>query len=97
MKKLEHLQFLDGLENKFQQISYLHIDCDLYSSTKDIFDLLGHLIAPGTVIVFDEYFNYAGWKDGEYLAFQEFVLCQSLEYQYITYNSMHEQVAILVT
>jgi hypothetical protein len=27
----------------------------------------------GTVIVFDEYFNYPAWKDGEYKAFTEFL------------------------
>lgn len=37
-------------------IALLHVDCDLYSSTKDIFDNLSDFILPGTVIVFDEWY-----------------------------------------
>ena len=35
-------------------ISMLHIDCDLYSSTKTVFDALNSRIVRGTIIVFDE-------------------------------------------
>ena len=53
-----------------QPVSFLHVDCDLYSSTKAIFDILGDQIVEGTVIVFDEYFNYPGWQHHEFKAFQ---------------------------
>jgi hypothetical protein len=39
-------------------IFLLHVDCDLYSSTKCVFDMPGDRTIPGTVIVFDGYFNY---------------------------------------
>ena len=35
-------------------VGYLHVDCDLYSSTKTIFACLANIIKSGTVIVFDE-------------------------------------------
>jgi methyltransferase family protein len=89
-------KFLRALDNKDLPIAYLHIDCDLYSSTKTIFEMLGVKIKPGTVIVFDEYFNYVGWEDGEFLAFKEFVESKSIRYEYITYNSKDEQVAVLI-
>ena len=54
-------------------VSFLHVDCDLYSSTKTILDLMANQIQPGTVLNFDEYFNYPGWRKGEYLALEEFV------------------------
>lgn len=41
-----------------QKISFMHIDCDLYSSTKIVFDSMGDKIKAGRIIVFDEYFNY---------------------------------------
>jgi len=44
-------------------MTFIHIDCDLYSST--IFDLWGNKIVEGTILVFDEYFNYPGWLHGE--------------------------------
>lgn len=77
-------------------IAYLHIDCDLYSSTQTIFNYLGNHIISGTVIVFDEYFNYPGWQKGEYLAFKEFLSARKLQYEYISYCRNHEQVAIII-
>ena len=88
--------FLESLAGAIPPISYLHVDCDLYSSTKTIFKFLKPYIVRGTVIVFDEYFNYPGWEKGEYLAFQEFVQQHNVDYEYITYNALHEQVAVLV-
>lgn len=32
------------------RIAFIHMDCDLYSSTKCVFDILGDLIGSGTVI-----------------------------------------------
>ncbi len=88
--------FLDAYAKADETIAYLHIDCDLYSSTATIFSQLGHLIKTGTVIVFDEYLNYPGWKDGEWKAFQEFIAARKLNYRYLTYNYMHEQVAVII-
>lgn len=82
--------------NLKSNVRFMHIDCDLYSSTKIIFELLKDNIVPGTVIVFDEYFNYDGWKDGEYKAFKEFITTSNLKYRYIGYNRIHEQVAIII-
>jgi predicted O-methyltransferase YrrM len=78
-------------------IGLLHIDCDLYSSTKIIFDQLAPQIHPGCVIVFDEYFNYPGWEEGEYKAFQEYLEVAGLGYDYIGYNCINEQVAVKIT
>jgi len=48
------------------------------------------------VIVFNEYFNYPGWQEGEYKAFQEFISDTGLSYEYIGYNHLHEQVAVKI-
>jgi len=86
----------DFIQKNANQVAFLHVDCDLYSSTKTILDVLSQYIKPGTVIVFDEYFNYPGWKDGEFKAFQEFVKQHNVSYEYITYNRKHEQVALII-
>lgn len=78
-------------------VAMLHIDCDLYSSTKCVFDLLGNRIGPGAVLVFDEFFNYPGWEEHEYRAFTEFAEARRLSYEYLCYNGEHEQVAIRIT
>lgn len=83
--------------NSSDPLSYLHIDCDLYSSTTTVLRLLAPRILPGTVIVFDEYFNYPGWQHGEFRAFAEFCTEHSVSYEFLTYNSRHEQVAVRIT
>jgi hypothetical protein len=84
------------LNNNKDNVSFIHIDCDLYSSTKTIFDILGERIRKGTIIVFDEYFNYPFWKEHEYKAFQEFVSDRGINYQFIGFNRYHEQVAVKI-
>jgi hypothetical protein len=74
-------------------IALLHVDCDIYSSTKTIFDLAGDRLRPGTVIVFDEYFNYPNWKRHEYRAFQEFVAATGCRYEYIGFTEKNGHVA----
>ncbi len=85
------------LKNYNDTISFLHIDCDLYSSTKTVFENLEKNIVKGTIIVFDEYFNYPGWEKGEFKAFQEFITKTKKEYKYLTYNHLNEQVALIIT
>jgi hypothetical protein len=77
-----------------ENIAFLHVDCDLYSSTKTIFEELGRRIIPGTVILFDEYFNYPGWENHEYKAFQEFIAASGLRYRYI--GQAFYQAAVII-
>jgi len=60
-------------------IAFLHIDSDLYSSCKTILTELNHLIVPGTVIVFDEMFGYKNYKQHEYKAYLEWLNNSSRE------------------
>ncbi|MDB5945282.1 MAG: hypothetical protein JWQ33_308 [Ramlibacter sp.] len=85
-----------ALESGDQPIAMIHVDCDLYSSTKTIFDHLGDRLVPGSVILFDEYFNYPGWRDHEYKAFQELVARLNLRYRYLAYNSREFNVAVQI-
>ena len=74
----------------------LHVDCDLYSSTCTVLELLEDRIVPGTVIVFDEYFNYPGWEQGEHKAFTEFLKRKQCSFEYISYT-VREQMAVKIT
>ena len=64
---------LPAYANKVERVAFLHIDCDIYSSTATIFRELGAKLTPGCVIVFDEYFCYPGFERHERLAFREFL------------------------
>lgn len=80
-----------------EPFAFVHMDADLYSSTKTVFDHGFDRFVPGTVIVFDEYFNYPGWKNHEHKAFTDFVEQYSGGFEYFGYNAMHEQVAVALT
>mmetsp|Transcript_2948 Transcript_2948/g.3453 ORF Transcript_2948/g.3453 Transcript_2948/m.3453 type:complete len:170 (-) Transcript_2948:8-517(-) len=69
-------------------IKLMNIDCDMYSSTKDVFDLVHKRVIQGTIIIFDEYVQNPNWKEDEYKAFQEAVeeyggTMNILEYQWL--------------
>lgn len=80
-----------------QPVAFLHADADIYSSTKTIFAFLGNRITAGTIIVFDEYFNYPGWQAHEYKAFAEFVETQCVSFKYLSYASRGYSVAVMIT
>ena len=77
-------------------IALLHVDCDIYASTKMIFDLMGDRIVEGTVIVFDEYFNYPNWRNHEFKAFQEFIERSRARYRYIGFSTEKGHVAVKI-
>jgi hypothetical protein len=76
-------------------VAFMHVDCNLYSSTKTVLDLLASRMANGTVILFDEYFNYPNWEQHEFKAFQEFVNTYRIKYTYIAFA--RQQVAVRIT
>ena len=51
-------------------IGLMHVDCDLYSSTRTVLEGMRPFIGPGTVIVFDELYGYGGWQQCEAGAFR---------------------------
>ncbi|HEV8518518.1 MAG TPA: class I SAM-dependent methyltransferase [Burkholderiales bacterium] len=76
---------------------FIHIDCDLYSSTTAVLQLLSPRIVTGTIILFDEYLNYPAWPQHEYKAFQEFVAQTGKSYRYIGFASSASSVAVKIT
>lgn len=78
-------------------VAFLHLDADLYSSTKTVLDLIGDRLEPGSIVVFDEYFNYPGWERHEHRAWREFVERKHVNFEYLCYTSNNEQLAVRVT
>ena len=95
--------FKKTTENK---ISFIHIDADLYSSTKYILDTLKDYIDTDCVVVFDELVNYPGFDgdNGELRAFYEFITENDVDYEWIGMNGTptgmsgyyHENVALII-
>lgn len=94
------------LREKDQKISFLHIDCDLYSSAKYILDQVKDRLDQDCVVVFDELVNYPGFDGptGELRAFHEFFQENDVHYTWIGMNGVpfgmegyeHENVALII-
>ena len=77
-------------------VAFINIDCDLYSSTKTIFkNLKGH-ISSGTIICFDDFFNYPNWQEHEYKAFKEFLDETGFKVEYLGYVYTNTKVALKI-
>ena len=63
-----------------ENVSFLHVDCDLYSSTRSVLDALNAPPSPrlhaGAVIVFDELFNYPEFAGHELRALWDLYACR---------------------
>lgn len=98
--KLHVGRFHDTLPKFIQEypddVAFVHIDCDLYSSAKSVFDHLAPRIKPGTIIVLDDYFNHPGWQQHEYRALREFVEEQKISYEYLGYCRFGMQVSVKI-
>lgn len=77
------------LDEHNSRISLIHIDCDLYQSTKDVLNLLHHkIIQDKPLLVFDEWFyNHSlKYKDHEQKAFIEWTDFNSINYKLVYYD-----------
>lgn len=83
-------------EHPDKTISFLHIDCDLYSSAKEVLDLCNDKIVTGTVICFDEFYNYDGWENYEYKAWTEYCQENNVKCKYLGRVPTYEQVLLEV-
>lgn len=80
-----------------QPVRLAHIDCDLYSSTRTVLEHLGPRLREGSVLVFDDYLGYPGWREHEYRAFEEFSRECSLQWRYLGFDILDRQAAVQVT
>lgn len=81
---------------KGDPIAFLHIDCDTYSSTRDVFSALKENIVSGTVILFDELYNYPNFREHEWKALQELQVEKNIDIDFIGFNIYHRQVIVLI-
>ncbi len=106
--KLVSGMFQDTLSNFLaeheEKVRFLHLDADLYSSTFYVLKMLieKERLQEGTVIQFDELFNYTNWwKDGEFKALQELTLIYKIKYEILGFSFLGcylgQQVAIKIS
>lgn len=89
------------LQDNPGRVRFLHVDCDLYSSTRTVLDLLNARIVPGTVIVFDEMYPWADpedynlWAQGEFRALGEWLAQHDRAFRTLL-RSGHQQCSIQI-
>jgi predicted O-methyltransferase YrrM len=73
-------------------VDFLHIDGDLYSSAVTVLDHVGPRLQPGSIVVFDEFFNFPDWQRHEFRAWQEWLDRTGAGVVYEGYTINNEQV-----
>jgi hypothetical protein len=88
-----------------KRISFIHFDCDLYSSTKCALETFKNYIDKGCIMVFDEFLNFPGFENNSELrAFYEFAKNYNVKYEWIGMNGKplgmssccNEKVALII-
>ena len=82
----------DFLTKNPQNIQFVHMDLDTYESSKFVLSNIKDKFIPGTVIIFDQYYNYSGWKNGEFKALQENL--PDDKFKYLAFSTDNCQVVI---
>ena len=84
-------------------IAFLHMDADIYSSTKEVLTMLNQQIVPGTVITFDEICNFrlsgkmSKWQDQEFLALIEWLDENKREVKVLNRNWAYQASCVVVS
>ena len=69
-----------------EKIAIIHIDVNIYSTSKFILEKTKDKLQSGSIIIFDELVNYNfWWKNGEYKALKEVFLED--EYEFIAFDN----------
>jgi hypothetical protein len=79
----------DFLQRNNQPCAFVHLDCGLYASTLFVLKTLytHNKLVKGTIILFDELYNYQYFENHEFRAFQEFFQSASLGYAWVAHTS----------
>ena len=85
----------DFLKKHNPKINFVHLDMDTYPSTKYALERLKPFFNKDAIIIFDELYNYHGWKNGgEYKALKE--VFKDDEYIFKAFNTLGPEVVIQI-
>jgi len=84
----------DFLKKHNPKINFVHMDMDTYSPTKFTLEKLKPYLVKDAIILFDELYNYPGWKNGEHKALME--VFKDNEFEYKAFNLEDKQCVIQI-
>jgi len=82
------------LDEHNPRIGFVHMDLDTYPSTKYVLERLKPFLVKDSVILFDELFNYSGWKNGELKALEEVFKVE--EFEYLAFSKDGKRVCVKI-
>lgn len=74
-------------------VRLLHVDCDIYSSTRTVLESFHDRLMPGSVLLFDDFLGYPGHEQHEMRAFDEFMAASGLRCELIAACVLGREVA----
>ena len=74
----------DFLSKNNPEISFAHMDLDTYESTKYALAKIKPYLKKGSILLFNEFYNFPGWSVGEYKALTE--IFDEKEYKIIAFS-----------
>jgi hypothetical protein len=94
-----HAGWFDETLSRFDgpALRLLHVDCDLYSSTKLAIEQLGPWLDCGTVVVFDDYLCNPQWRQDEHRAWDEAARSHGWRYRYAGFGFFSRQAVIVIS
>ncbi len=81
---------LDGSD---EPVAFAHIDCDLYESALSALEPIAPRLRTGSILLFDEFFGYDGWRDHEFRALTEIRARFDLRLEPLAYSLFDKQAA----
>jgi len=84
----------DFLKKHNPKINFAHMDMDIYETTKYALERLKPYLIKDSIILFDELYNFPGWRNGEYKALQE--TFDESEYKFRAFSENGYQVVIQI-
>jgi hypothetical protein len=81
-----------------KKIIFIHLDLDIYSSSKFVLsNLKKHINKDGLIIHLGQIYNYTGWQKGEFKAFKEEIMQdKNLRFIFLGFNKNHTSATVKV-
>lgn len=76
-------------------VAFLHVDSDIYEAAVTVLDEMEPWIKSGLLILFDEYFGYPNWQNGEFRAWAEFCKRTGVNYKYRAFATEQALVEVI--
>jgi hypothetical protein len=84
----------DFLKKHNPKINFVHLDMDTYSPTRFTLEKIKPYLVKNSIIIFDELYNYHGWREGEFKALKE--VFNENEFKYEAFNLNSKQCVIQI-